>query len=178
MFVLVAVGTSAAFGYSLLSMLLAVISPDFNEGSVYFDASALIITFICGGVCGSWTSWAQETALTTSVLGSQQCCNFEIDQVSSLQITHSLLQHLKPCRANILGKTWLKLGKNIGTRVKIKVCLVEESPKTLLEVFENGLKSSFSSQMICVKSIFAKSNKISSSWLQKLNITCTCKFLT
>ncbi|MEW5298720.1 MAG: hypothetical protein WDW36_001809 [Sanguina aurantia] len=49
MFVLVAVGTSAAFGYSLLSMLLAGISPDFSEGSIYFDASALIITFICGG---------------------------------------------------------------------------------------------------------------------------------
>ncbi|MEW5314299.1 MAG: hypothetical protein WDW38_005807 [Sanguina aurantia] len=49
MFVLVAVGTSAAYGYSLVSMILAATSTDYNDGSIYFDASALIITFICAG---------------------------------------------------------------------------------------------------------------------------------
>ncbi|MEW5306919.1 MAG: hypothetical protein WDW36_009351 [Sanguina aurantia] len=49
MFVLVAVGTSAAYGYSLVSIILAATSTDYDDGSIYFDASALIITFICAG---------------------------------------------------------------------------------------------------------------------------------
>lgn len=54
---LVALGTSAAYGYSLISMGLAAAtaSGDMHsyDGHVYFEASGIIITFVCAGGRGT-----------------------------------------------------------------------------------------------------------------------------
>lgn len=67
MSLLVVLGTSAAYGYSVLAVVLAAALPSYAQGGVYFEASALIITFI---IMGKWLearakvespmAWAKE----------------------------------------------------------------------------------------------------------------------
>ncbi|KAG2488440.1 hypothetical protein HYH03_012947 [Edaphochlamys debaryana] len=75
MSLLVALGTSAAFGYSLVSMGLALAGPPAGgagggmgpeAGHVYFEASALIITFV---LMGKWLE-SNAKARTADVVGS------------------------------------------------------------------------------------------------------------
>ena len=78
MSVLVALGTTAAYCYSLVSMVLAALQPQY-EGHVYFETSCMILTFVCGGkyleakakartsdVVGSLLSLAAKTAILVS----------------------------------------------------------------------------------------------------------------
>ncbi|KAG2427556.1 hypothetical protein HXX76_012210 [Chlamydomonas incerta] len=73
MSLLVALGTSAAFGYSLVSLLLAAVAPPapdaggaaMNGGGVYFETSALIITFV---LMGKWLE-SNAKARTADVVG-------------------------------------------------------------------------------------------------------------
>jgi cation transport ATPase len=48
MSLLVALGTTAAFVYSLVSLVMAAVRPSYM-GHVYFETSAMILTFICLG---------------------------------------------------------------------------------------------------------------------------------
>jgi len=65
MSLLVVIGTSAAFVYSLISVVLAALDANY-DGQVCFEASTLIITFVCGG---KWLE-AQAKARTNDVVNS------------------------------------------------------------------------------------------------------------
>lgn len=45
---LVALGTTAAFVDSLVSMMLAALNPNYM-GHIYFESSVLILVFVCAG---------------------------------------------------------------------------------------------------------------------------------
>lgn len=62
MAVLVVLGTSAAYAYSCIAMVLAATQPRFM-GHVYFESSALIITFVCLGKYIEVGGWAAVSAL-------------------------------------------------------------------------------------------------------------------
>ncbi|GFH12847.1 uncharacterized protein HaLaN_08609, partial [Haematococcus lacustris] len=67
MSLLVVLGTTAAFTYSLISVVLAAVDPEY-DGHVYFEASSLILTFVCVGKWMESSAKARTNDVVTSLL--------------------------------------------------------------------------------------------------------------